>query len=264
LGTTRNIFDRVAKLYDEIRPGYPKKLIEDVISISNIPEDGWILEVGCGTGQATIPFAERGYHMVCLDPSKEMVSIAKKKLGGYPKVRIIQTTFEEWQPGAERFDLVVSATAFHWVRAEIGYRKAAEVLKESGHIAIFSNLHPTPYKGFFEEVQTVYRSVVPEWGVPDQVSTEKKIGLVERDINKTGLFEKVVVKKYHWSRSYTADQYIKLLSTYSNHQTLDGERREKLFRGVKALIEKRYGGRVRRPYLSVLFVARKLGQQGVL
>ena len=57
----RTIFDQAALDYDEVRPGYPEELIEDVISISAIPKDGRILEIGCGTGQATIPFAKRGY-----------------------------------------------------------------------------------------------------------------------------------------------------------------------------------------------------------
>lgn len=57
----RTIFDQAALDYDEVRPGYPEELIEDVISISAIPKDGRILEIGCGTGQATIPFAKCGY-----------------------------------------------------------------------------------------------------------------------------------------------------------------------------------------------------------
>ena len=57
----RTIFDQAALDYDDVRPGYPGELIEDVISISAIPKDGRILEIGCGAGQATIPFAKRGY-----------------------------------------------------------------------------------------------------------------------------------------------------------------------------------------------------------
>ncbi len=63
----KTVFDQAARDYDEVRPGYPQELIEDIISISAIPEDGRILEIGCGTGQATIPFAKRGYSMTCLD-----------------------------------------------------------------------------------------------------------------------------------------------------------------------------------------------------
>lgn len=46
----RTIFDQTTLDYDEVRPGYPEELIEDVISISAIPKDA-----------RTIPFAKRGY-----------------------------------------------------------------------------------------------------------------------------------------------------------------------------------------------------------
>ena len=49
----RNTFDSVACRYDEIRPGYPDELIDDIECLSGIPDDGRILEIGCGTGHAT-------------------------------------------------------------------------------------------------------------------------------------------------------------------------------------------------------------------
>ncbi len=256
------VFDQIARDYDEVRPGYPQELIDDIISISGIPEDGRILEIGCGTGQATIPFAKRGYYMICLDIGKEMATLAAKKCQKYPRVHIYPISFEEWKPEMNSFDLVISATAFHWISPEIGYPKAAQVLKDSGYIAIFSNLHPTPYTGFFQAVQRVYQSVVPEWKDPNSgPSTENKIKPTENYINRTGLFEKVLVKRYPWTKKYTADQYIKLLNTYSDHRCLDKKRRKKLFNDIRTLIEDEYGGRIIRPYLTVLYIAKKLSQK---
>ena len=60
----RTTFNNVAELYDEVRPGYPEALIEDALTLSEIPPDGRILEIGCGTGKATLPFARRGYAIV--------------------------------------------------------------------------------------------------------------------------------------------------------------------------------------------------------
>src|SRR5215210_5494927 len=61
----RTTFDEAASLYDEVRPGYPEDLFDDIVSLSGIPSGGRILEIGCGTGQATVPFALRGYRDLC-------------------------------------------------------------------------------------------------------------------------------------------------------------------------------------------------------
>jgi SAM-dependent methyltransferase len=254
----RTIFDQVALDYDEVRPGYPAELIEDVISISGIPKDGRILEVGCGTGQATIPFAKRGYSMTCLDIGKELADLAAQKCRQYPKVHIQTVSFEDWEPEENAFDLFISATAFHWIPPEVGYPKAAKILKDSGYIAIFSNLHPTSYTGFFQAVQKVYQEVVPEWKKPGNgPSTEEGIRTTEAYINETGLFEPVLVKGYLWTKDYNTEEYLKLLNTYSDHRNLEESRRTRLFRGIGELIEKEYGGTITRPYLAVLYIARK-------
>lgn len=254
----RDSFDEASREYDEVRPSYPHRLIKDVIHISEIPKGGEILEVGCGTGQATIRFAELGYSMTCLDIGKNLVKIAREKCKNYLNVKIHNISFEDWQPEKEAFDLLISGTAFHWIPPEIGYPKAAEVLKDTGFIALFWNMHPNHYTGFSQDVQRVYQKSVPEWEDPQNgPGTEKKILEREDYIDGTGLFEKVGVRRYLWSRTYSTDQYLKLLDTYSDHRSLEKNRRNQLYEGIRTLINEEYGGRVERPYLSVLFIARK-------
>ena len=160
------IFDQVALDYDQVRPGYPEELVEDVVFISAIPKEERILEIGCWTDQATISFAKRGYSMTCLEIGGELAAVAREKRRQFPKVHILTISFKNWQPEPNSFDLIISATAFHWIPPEVAYPKAARVLKDSGYIALFWNLHPTPCTGFFREVQRIYRNAVPEWGNP--------------------------------------------------------------------------------------------------
>jgi hypothetical protein len=74
---------------------------------------------------------------------------------------------------------------------------------------------------------------------------------------RTGLFEKVLVKQYPWSKMFDKDQYLKLLNTFSGHRNLEEARRLELFTGIGALIESEFGGTIARPYLSVLYLAKK-------
>ncbi len=254
---SRDAFDEVANVYDKVRPGYPEQLIEDVVCLSGVPYRGRILEIGCGTGQATIPFAKRGYSMLCLEIGENLSAIARQNCRQYTNVEIRTVSFEDWRPEVSSFDLVISATAFHWIPPEIGYPKAAKVLRDSGAIALFWNLHPTPYAGFFQAVQKVYRRVVPEWESPEEgPSHEDQIRAREQYMDATGLFNKVTVRRYPWSAEFTADQYIELLDTYSEHRGLPEEKKSKLYSGVREVIEQ-FGGIVMRPYISALFVATK-------
>ena len=91
----RLLFDEHSREYNEVRPGYPKELIEDVIQISGIPESGSILEIGCGTGQATISFSAMDFSILCIDLGSELVRITREKFRDYFNVRVLCSSFEK-------------------------------------------------------------------------------------------------------------------------------------------------------------------------
>jgi SAM-dependent methyltransferase len=159
----------------------------------------------------------------------------------------------------EAFDLVTSATAFHWITPAVRYVKSARALRKTGTLALFWNRHPRPYTGFFEEVQSIYSEVVPEWPSSDNKLTDEAwIQETRSSILASGFFGDVKVRMYPWTRVYGSDDYIRLLSTYSDHITLPEVRRNQLFEGIKRLIDEQFGGSISRPYLSVLFMTHKL------
>ncbi len=59
----RTTFDEEAERYDRARPGYPSDVFEDLAQLTGLSPGDRILEIGCGTGQATVPLAERGYYV---------------------------------------------------------------------------------------------------------------------------------------------------------------------------------------------------------
>lgn len=77
----RFIFDQIAGAYGVSHPGYPEALV-DVVSYASLKPGAPILEVGCGTGQATKSFATRGLQIVAIDPGSEMVRAARESLEG--------------------------------------------------------------------------------------------------------------------------------------------------------------------------------------
>jgi len=258
----RKTFDEAALLYDEVRPGYPEKLFDDVVSLSGIPIEGRILEIGCGTGQATVPFARRGYHIQCIELGENMAALARRNLEGYPQVRVRTGDFELLPLQEEAFDLAISATAFHWLDPDVAYPKVAKALKQGGAISLFWNelVHSDASEGFFEAAQRIYEREAPEIvGPEDYKGLPRPDEVLDRtgEIQNTGLFGEVITHSYQWDVPYDTESYLRVLNTYSGHRSLRNETRERLFGGIADLIDSEYGGRIVKGYLTTLYVAHR-------
>jgi SAM-dependent methyltransferase len=258
----RTTFDEAALLYDEARPGYPDALFDDVVSLSGMPPAGRILEVGCGTGQATLPFARRGYRILCVELGENLAALARRNLAGYPQTEVHTAAFEEWPLQEAAFDLAISATAFHWLDPDVAYPKVARALKHGGSLALFWNVHvhSDASEGFFEKAQRIYERETPEIVGPDDYKGLPRPGEVPDrtpEIEGTGLFGDVTTRSYVWDEPYDAESYLRVLNTYSGHRSLRADRRERLLSGIADLIDSEFGGRIVKGYLTTLYVARR-------
>lgn len=256
----RATFDGVAELYDEARPGYPEALFDDVAALSGIPPGGRILEIGCGTGKATEPFARRGFGILCVELGENLAAVAGRKLATYPQVEVVTGAFEDWPAEEGAFDLAISAEAFHWVESEDTYRKVSSALRPGGAIALFWNRHVRSEgsAGFFEAVQEIYEREAPEIANPkdeENLPLPEEVSGRAEGLADSGLFGEVTVRRYPWEAEYDTASYIRLISTYSNHISLDATRRERLFRAIGNLIDTRLNGRIVKGYVAVLYLA---------
>ena len=239
----KTTFNTAATLYEEVRPGYPEELVQDVIDLSDLGSHSRILEIGCGTGKASRPFAERGYELVCLDIGADLIAVARERLKEFSNFSFVTEAFEAWEP-ERKFDLIISATAFHWVDPTVRYLKASEVLKSKGFLAVFSNQHVRKDEGFFAKSQSLY----------DKYYSALTENRPTHATNFPGVeaFHAPIRRIYPWTQTYSSDQYIKLLSTYSDHIALPDKNRHLLFDGIVNLIETKYDGQITKHYEAVL------------
>ncbi len=253
------MFGEVAELYDRARPGYPEALLNEVIAFA--PESPRVLEVGAGTGKATVLLAARGLEVVALEPSAEMAAVARRHCTGFAGVNVTVSSFENWSPEAEAFQLVVSAQAWHWVAAEIRYPKARDVLTPGGVLAVFWNRPLWEDSALRAALDDVYERCAPELkarepGFPGltqpRVDQERAT-----EIEASGCFGPVTRRSYRWSKPYTAEEYLELLQTQSDHRMLPADQRAHVLGGVAAVIE-RSGGSVVMDYVARLYLARRL------
>jgi SAM-dependent methyltransferase len=248
----RTTFDEAASIYGEVRPSYPQEIIDDIISLSGITLDSRILEVGVGTGQMTLPFAKRGYEILGLELGPALAEQARKNLATYPSVRIEITAFEDWK-SQEKFDLFLSAQAFHWIEPAFGLRKAADLLKESGAIALVWNQDVSQETAFYKAATPLYDKYVPDQ--PNRPTPEEAVGRYGLALSQSVYFEEIQERSLTWEITYSKENFLRLQNTFSNQLVLSEETRAAFHQELGNLIDV-HGGDVVRHYKTVLVFAR--------
>ena len=254
----RQTFEEVPELYERARPSYPEELFGDLAELAGLRDGARLLEIGCGTGQATLPLAQRGYSILCVELFEGLAAAARRNLTDFPNVDVVHANFETWEPERAEFDAVVAFTALHWVDPDLRLAKPARLLRNHGALAVAGSLHVRRPDGdtFWTEVQEDYDAVTPS---PENrpPPLPEEVDDLRGEIEASGAFEFVGGRRYLWDTEYTADSYIALLDTYSGHRALDDERRNRLYERIRGRIDARPGGRVTKTYLTMLNVARK-------
>lgn len=253
----RTTFDRVAELYDQKRQLHPPQVFDDLVALSGIPAHGRVLEVGCGTGQATLPMAERGYRITAVELGSNLAAVARRNLARFSEVDVQIWAFEDWPLPAERFDLVMAFNSWHWLDPDVALSKAAAALRTGGAFALIEGGHPAGgTEQFFIDMQECYEAHMP--GTPPGLRQQRpdEIAPNRRGLDESTLFERPAHRRYLWERDFTTESYLGELNTYSGHIALSEENRRALLECISTLIDSKYGGRITKAYFTDLHVAR--------
>jgi SAM-dependent methyltransferase len=132
----RGGFDDNAAAFDRTRPVCPSELFDDLERLGRLATGKQVVEVGAGTGQATLPLAQRGLTITALELGPELASVARAKLAGFESVTVFTGSLEAWEPLGAAFDAVVSFNSLHWVDPELRYAKPARVLRPGGVLVV--------------------------------------------------------------------------------------------------------------------------------
>jgi SAM-dependent methyltransferase len=252
----RRTFDEVADLYATARRPHPDEVVDGVVRLAGLARDSAVVEIGCGTGQATLPLAARGLRITCVELGSRLAEIARRNLADYPQAEVVDADFEQWVAPRHDYDAVVSFKSFHWIDPTRRYQLTAGLLRPHGSLAFVEPRHVVPAGGdpFFHDMQEDYHAVgfagdgAP--GLPADVPDFCD------EIEASGLFKDLVVRRYLFTQGYTADEYIALMQTASDHRLLPDDVRDELFRRIRRRIKARPDSKVEMTHLAVLHVAR--------
>jgi SAM-dependent methyltransferase len=218
----KTTFDEDAERYDRARPGYPPAIYDDLAELAGVGPGCRVLEIGCGTGQATVSLAERGCEVVAVELGAELAAIARRNLAGFPKVEVVTAPFESWPLPPEPFDVVFSATAFHWIDPAVRVVKSAEALRPGGVLATIATHHVAGGTlQFFADAQDCYERWDPATPKGLRLQPAEEIPMEGEEIEQSGLFSTPEFRRHPTDVPYTTESYIDVLLTYSGHRALD-------------------------------------------
>jgi SAM-dependent methyltransferase len=261
------LFDREAERYDRCRPTYPDASIDDLLGPK--PEGLDVLDVGCGTGIASRPMAERGARVLGVEVAPRMAEIARSH-----GIDVEISAFEDWDAAGRTFDRVTSAQAWHWLDLPLATSKAASLLRPGGRLCLIWNAGCQP-DDLADALEAVYASVVPSGGhrvfrgYAANRSTDVRTGL-DSEMDAVGLdsemdavsaesdFGTPTMKWFPWTRAYKRDEWLDQLLSRSDHTALKPEVLDRLLEGIGAAIDD-YGGSFVMNFETVLITATRLG-----
>lgn len=248
-----SLFDNVAERYHRVRPRPPAALIQSIVDDANLEADQWVLEVGCGSGQATELLGGYDFSLVALDTGSHLLDCARERLRNYSRILIEQadfTTFSALQP----FDALVSVQAFHWFSADLGLSQAARLLKPGAAILLAWHRDQSEETDFYRATQKLYLRYHADYPPPvAPASLQAYYTAFEQSPD----WSQPEQKSFIWEEEYSGQDYLDLLQTYSDVLNFPTEVRKQFLSEMAQLISHN-GGSVKRYFESVLLSSRYL------
>jgi len=248
------VFGEVAEEYDRIRPGYPAALVDDVLAYAAL-DGAPALEVGAGTGKATVAFAERGVAITALEPDEAMARVLARRVRGRPNVTVTISSFEEYEP-VRPFGLLFSGQAWHWMDPAVRWQRAAAALAPGGAVALFWNGDYPADLAAQEVLLAVHQEhapqIVPELELP--AGDRRVESLPGTELVAGAEFSELSERVYPSERALSIEDYLACLSTRSAYRILDDTVRATVF----AELRQRLGERITFRVETALYLARRL------
>jgi SAM-dependent methyltransferase len=251
-------FDAVPEAYDRARPEYPAAMYDALFA--QLPAAPQIVEVGPGTGQATVDLLVRGATVMAVELGPNIAAFLRKKFEGDERLTVVNSPFETAPLLSGSFDCLAAATSFHWLDRDGLFERIHGLLRRGGVLAVIetNQIASDVDRGFFARTDSIYQ----RHGRNDDLGPTPGEDMVPRvmdEIKGSGLFEDVRLFRHRWDQTYTTSDYRDLVTSYSNTQTMAPGPREGLLNDLCDFIDAEFDGYVVRPLLVTMVTARAVG-----
>jgi SAM-dependent methyltransferase len=261
LAEGRQAFGNDPSGYARARPDYPDELYERLAQRCGLGAGTAVFEIGAGTGLATRRLLTLGAAPLrAIEPDPRLAAFLRQTVP-HSSLQVDQSPFEDADLPAASFDLGTAATSFHWLNQVSALAKVRKTLKAGGWWAMWWT-----HFGAGEEddaFQTATKHLFI--GIPRSPSRGRQGGphfALDRearlhDLSAAGLLM-AEVDLWRWTLRYDTTRLLDLYRTFSPIATLEPNKRNRLLNELGRLIDRRFGGWVERPFITVMYTARRL------
>ncbi len=181
--TTERFTGRAA-YYAKYRPSYPKSLVDELLMLAVVPQDGRVADLGSGTGIFTELLLERGMTVYAVEPNDDMRHMAEERLSGLKGFVSVEGTAENTGLDDQSVDTATAAQSYHWFEPDATRRELRRILVPRGYVVLLWNERQMDVDQFGRD----YEALVNEFS-PEHASIEKRKEDPER-IFADSLFER--------------------------------------------------------------------------
>jgi SAM-dependent methyltransferase len=227
--------------YDRYRPRYPDEVFGLLLRETGAVRGDTVVEIGAGTGLATMPLIGRGLDMVAVEPAPELAELAAAKLGN--RGRVVVGRFEDCSL-PDRVTLLAAFNSWHWVEPATALERASRLLDGGGWLAlVWTEVVAWGPAGFDQRLADLFGAPWPtRW---DNVAASLQ-PVVDDD-----RFDDVRTFHHPFARELDAATYVAVTRTYG------GQRSDEQLDALGRMITDEFGGLVTKVEDAVVHLAQR-------
>ena len=251
-------FDADVAGYERARPGYPDALF-DLLAAHGLAAGAEVLEIGPGTGQATVPMLDRGASITAVEPGPAMAARLRERVAGR-SCTVVESTFETAPlPDGAAFDLAVAATSFHWVDPVTGMARLATMLPSGRCFVPFWNVFreagrdDAEFQSRIEPIVKRFQTASRVAAVTHGLDHDARV----RGFEASGDFRVRAMPSFEWSITHDGASLRALFASFSDWSTLPEPDRTRALDDVAAIVDDHHGGSLTRTYVTQAYVVER-------
>lgn len=258
-------FDAWAGDYDRYRPSYPEELFREISIRLGLPRVPHVVDLGAGTGRASLTMAGLGWRVTAVEPGKPMLDVLRAQAANQGLVlATVQATAEATGLDPASADLATAAQSFHWFDQVAAVTEMARIVKPGGGVAVFWNVRDTQRSSFVADYHDLLQREFGEADTGQYLQAGRETGRerTQEALENASGFDAPELAELQHDAQMTADDFVGMAFTASYVRALSGQDQERFRAELTALLTRHglnTGHPFTVPYRIDLWTARRHG-----